>query len=419
MKKVIIIGAAGRDFHNYNVYFKENINYEVVAFTATQIPFIEKRTYPKKIAKKNIPIYPEEKLEELIEKFDVDVCVFAYSDVSHEEIMHVASRVLARGCDFWILGPKSTMLKSQKKVVAVTGTRTGVGKSPLTRWICRYFKKMGKKVVAIRHPMPYGAFIECERFEKISDLKGHTFEEMEEYEPLINEGIVVFAGVEYTKVLKEAEKEADIIVWDGGNNDFSFIKPDLTICVADAKRAGHELIYHPGETNFRMADVIIINKSDYKLGAKEVQKNAKVNKKAVIFDAILKISAEKIKGSALVIEDGPSITHGGTKKGAGLIAAEKQGAKIIDASKYAKGSIAEVYKKYKIEKVLPAMGYSKKQVDELAEIVKNAEFDTLVVGTPIDISRLIKTNKKIVKVKYEIEIKNENKLKKMLSLLAK
>lgn len=419
MKRVVIMGAAGRDFHNYNVFFRGNKNYDVVAFTAAQIPFIEKRVYPKSIAGKNIPIFPEEKLGEVIKKFKADVCVLSYSDLFHDDVMHLASRVLATGCDFWLLGPESTMLKSKRKVIAVCGVRTGVGKSPMTRWVCRQLQKMKKKFVVIRHPMPYGKFVAVERFRTIKDLEGHTIEEMEEFEPLVKQGITVFAGVDYEKILKEGEREAETLVWDGGNNDFPFIKPDLLITVADAKRAGHELSYYPGEVNLRMADVVVINKAgDNKEGAKKVRENTrKVNKKALIFEANLKIEAGKIKGKALAVEDGPSMTHGGLSKGAAEIAAEKQGATLVDPRKAAVGSIREVYKKYPhIGKVLPAVGYSKKQLNELEETIERVDFDTLVIGTPVDLSRFIKTKKRIVKVNYEIKIKDEEKLRKRLSL---
>lgn len=416
MKRVILIGAAGRDFHNYNVFFRGNKQYNVVAFTAAQIPFIEKRVYPKKIAGKDIPIFPEEDLEKIIKKFKPDVCVLSYSDLSYDEVMHLASRVIACGCDFWMLGPDSTMLTSKKRVVAVCGVRTGVGKSPLTRWVCGQLQKANKKFAVVRHPMPYGKFTAVERFKTIDDLNGHTIEEMEEFEPLIKMGVTVFAGVDYEKILRAAEKEADIIVWDGGNNDFSFIKPDLMITVADAKRPGHEISYYPGEVNLRMADVIVINKASEKEGVEVIKKNVqKFNPRALVFEADLEIRGDMIVGKALAVEDGPSITHGGLSKGAAEILTEKQGAELVDPRTTAVGSIKEIYQKYPhIGKVLPAMGYSKKQIKDLEETINKTEFDTLVIGTPVDLARFIKTKNRVVKVSYEIKIKEEEKLRKLL-----
>jgi predicted GTPase len=418
--RVIIMGAAGRDFHNFNVFFKNNPNYEIVAFTATQIPGIEGRIYPKKLAgkryPKGIPIYPEEKLTELIKKYKVDEVVFSYSDVSHEYVMHKASTVLAAGADFALLGPNDTMLKSKKPVISVCATRTGAGKSPTSRKICEILRSRGLKVVVIRHPMPYGHLIKqaCERFASYADLNKYetTIEEREEYEPHIDKGAIVYAGVDYEKILREAEKEADVIIWDGGNNDFPFIKPTLHIVVADARRAGHEIRYHPGETNLRMADIVIINKiNSSKPGdVKIVEKNiSETNPKAKVIHANLKIIPEKpemIKNKrVLVIEDGPTLTHGELTTGAAFLAAKEYNAKeIVDPRKNAVGSIKDIYKKYThLKIILPAMGYSKKQIKELEETINKTDCDLVIVGTPIDLRRLLEINKPAIRVRYEIE----------------
>lgn len=436
MKKIqtLIMGAAGRDFHNFNVCFRNNPQYEVVAFTATQIPGIAGRKYPKELAgkyyPKGIPIYPEEKLTELIKKFKVDEVVFSYSDVAHEEVMHKASTTLAAGAEFKLLGPKSTMLKSKKPVVAVCAVRTGAGKSPTSRKVCLLLKKKGYKVAVVRHPMPYGDLKKqiCQRFASFKDLGKHncTIEEREEYEPHIANGFVVYAGVDYEKILRKAEKEADIIVWDGGNNDFPFIKPDLLIVVADARRAGHEMKYHPGETNLRMADVIIINKVNRASpeDVKKIENNIKkTNPDAKMIHANLAITVEKpesIKNKkVLVVEDGPTLTHGELPTGAAFLAAKKYGAKeIIDPRKYVVGSIKDVYKKFThLDKVLPAMGYGKRQIKELEQTINKANCDLVVIGTPIDLRRMLKTNKPTVRVKYELEEIGRPTLKNILTNL--
>ncbi len=419
-KKVIIMGAAGRDFHNFNTYFRDNEEYEVVAFTATQIPNIEGRVYPAELAGKlypnGIPIYPEEQLPELIKKYDVDEVVFAYSDVSHEYVMHKASIANAAGADFKLMGPKHTMLKSTKPVIAVTAVRTGCGKSQTSRKVFRLLTEMGFKVVSVRHPMPYGDLVKqkCQRFASYEDLDKYecTIEEREEYEPYIDMGGVVYAGVDYEEILRNAEKEADIIIWDGGNNDIPFFKPDLHIVVVDPHRPGHEIKYHPGETNLRMAHVVIINKEETadKANIDIVRKHVmEVNPKATIIDAASPLFVdhpEMIKGKrVLAIEDGPTLTHGEMTYGAAVIAALKYGAaELVDARDYAVGTIVDTYKKYPhIKNYLPAMGYGKQQIKDLEETINNTPCDLVVSGTPIDLSRVVKVNKPIVRVKYELD----------------
>jgi predicted GTPase len=372
-KKIIIMGAAGRDFHNFNVYYRENNEYEVVAFTATQIPDIAGRKYPPELSGElypnGIPIYPEEKLTELIKENDIDEVVFAYSDLPYEYVMGKSAVVNAAGADFTLLGPESTMIKSTKPLIAVCAVRTGCGKSQVSREIFEILRKKGLKVASIRHPMPYDADLTtqiCQRFASYDDLDKYncTIEEREEYEPYIDMDGVIFAGVDYGKILSEAEKEADVIIWDGGNNDFSFYKPDLLITLADPHRPGHEISYYPGEVNTRSADVVIINKANT------------ANKKKV-----------------LVIEDGPTVTHGSMKYGAGTVAANDNNAgEIIDPRNFAVGSITETFNKYNhLTNVLPAMGYSKKQISELEETINNTECDVVVSGTPIDLRLYFKT----------------------------
>jgi predicted GTPase len=429
--KVIIMGAAGRDFHNFNVYFRNNSDYEVVAFTATQIPGIEGRTYPPELAGSNypngIPIYPEEDLPKLIKEHDIDQVIFAYSDISHETVMHKASIVLANGADFRLMGPKTTMLRAKIPVVSVGAVRTGSGKSQTSRQVAKILKDKGLRVVAIRHPMPYGDLRKqiWERFASYEDLDKYecTIEEREEYEPHIDNGIVVYAGVDYGKILEEAEKEADVIVWDGGNNDLPFYKPDLHIVVADPHRAGHEITYHPGETNLRMANIVIINKVDTAdpKNVELVKENVrKVNPSAVILNAASPITADKpelIKGRrALVIEDGPTITHGNMPYGAATIIAKRLGAsEIVDPRPYASGSIKEAYKKYAhLGAILPALGYGEKQVAELKETIDRTPCDVVVIGTPIDLRRVMTINKPTVRVKYELQVLGPISLEKIL-----
>lgn len=428
---VIIMGAAGRDFHVFNTYFRENKKYNVVAFTAAQIPNIDGRLYPKELSGELYPdgisIYPQEDLEKLVKDNNVDQVVFAYSDIDHMETMHIASTVLSTGADFRLMGPNNTSIKSVKPLISICAVRTGVGKSQTTRKVCEILKESGKTVAVIRHPMPYGELNEqiCQRFETYDDLDKHkcTIEEREEYEPHIDSGVIVYSGVDYEVILREAEKEADVIVWDGGNNDFSFYHSDLNIVLVDPLRPGDEIKYHPGETNLKMADVIIINKVDSATDEeiKEVEENIeKYNKEAIVIKAESPISvddASKIKGkNVLIVEDGPTLTHGGMGYGAGTVAAKKFGAKeIIDAKEYAIGSIKETYEKYShLDKVLPAMGYGEKQVKELEQIVKSIDCDSIVSGTPIDLNRVIDTDKPIVRVRYDLKELEEGKLEELI-----
>ena len=419
--KVVIMGAAGRDFHNFNVHFRNDNSYEVIAFTATQIPGIQERSYPPELAGSNypegIPIYPEEELPSLIKAHDVDQVVFAYSDVPHEYVMHKASMVLANGADFRLMGPKTTMLKSKVPLVSVCAVRTGSGKSQTSRQIAKILKSKGLRVVSIRHPMPYGDLRKqiWQRFASYEDLDKHecTIEEREEYEPHIDNGITVYAGVDYEKILREAEKEADVIVWDGGNNDLSFYKPDLHIVIADPHRAGNELSYYPGEVNLRMADVVIINKVDTAdaKNVEKVKKNIKmVNPKAKVLEANSPVTVDKpelIKEKrVLVIEDGPTLTHGNMPYGAGAVIAKKLGAReMVDPRPYAVGSIKETYQKYAhLGAILPALGYGEKQIAELKETIDHTPCDTVLIGTPIDLRRVMTINKPTVRAKYELEV---------------
>jgi len=420
VKKVIIMGAAGRDFHNFNTYFRNNPDYRVVAFTATQIPDIEGRKYPAALAgklyPKGIPIEAEAELDELITAHKVDDVHLAYSDLSHAYVMDKASQVLAAGANFVLLGPDDTMIKSRKPVVSVCAVRTGSGKSQTSRKVAMILKEKGRRVVAIRHPMPYGDLVKqkVQRFATYADLDKHecTIEEREEYEPHIDKGIIVYAGVDYGAILRQAEKEADVILWDGGNNDFSFYKSDLEIVVADPHRAGHELSYYPGAVNFRRAKVIVINKMDTATqeGIDLVLANAKkVNPKATIIRAnsptIVKDGGRITGKRVLVIEDGPTLTHGGMKYGAGIVAARKYGAAaIIDPRPFAVGSIKKTFEKYNhLADVLPAMGYGDKQTRELAQTIEAVDCDLVVSATPIDITRVIKVSKPILRVGYELE----------------
>ncbi|MGD0056242.1 MAG: cyclic 2,3-diphosphoglycerate synthase [Methanomassiliicoccales archaeon] len=417
--RVIIMGAAGRDFHNFNTYFRDNPIYEVVAFTATQIPNIEGRRYPTELAGRlypdGIPIYPEAELAGLIRENDVEQVVFAYSDISHVDVMHKASAVLALGADFRLMGNSKIVLRSSVPVISVGAVRTGSGKSQTTRKICAILRNKGLDVVAVRHPMPYGDLKKqaVQRFATYDDLVRNecTIEEREEYEPLIDMGIVVYAGVDYESILREAEKEADVIVWDGGNNDVPFYRSDLHIVIADPHRPGHEVAYHPGETNVRMADVIIINKIQTadRQDILTVRDNIKrINPGATVIEAaspIIVDNPDDIKGKrVLVVEDGPTVTHGGMAYGAGTIAAEDFGAaEIIDPRPFAVGSIAETLRKYgHIGKLLPAMGYGDDQVKELEDTINRSDCDVVVSGTPVDLHRVIKVNKPIVRVRYEL-----------------
>jgi len=429
--KVIIMGAAGRDFHNFNVYFRDNANYEVVAFTATQIPNIEGRKYPASLAGKLYPrgidIYPEKDLTELIKKHGVEQVVFAYSDISHVDLMHKASIVNAAGADFRLMGMNQTALKAKVPVIAICAVRTGSGKSQTTRAIASILRAKGRRVVAIRHPMPYGDLEKqaVQRYATYADLDKNecTIEEREEYEPHIDKGIIVYAGVDYERILRQAEKEADVILWDGGNNDTPFYVPDLLITVADPHRADHGKLYHPGETNMRLADVILINKVDT-ADPKNVELvkdiAAELNPKARVITAASPVSVEDprmIKGKrVLVIEDGPTVTHGGMKFGAGMIAAQKAGAKeIIDPRPFAVNSIKETFAKYNhLEKVLPAMGYGNHQVKDLEATINAAKCDVVVSGTPIDLNRVMKANKPIIRARYELQVLGVPSLEEIL-----
>jgi predicted GTPase len=419
-RKVVIMGAAGRDFHNFNCLFREDPEVEVVAFTATQIPDIEGRVYPPSLAgklyPKGIPIRAEAELERLIKDNGVDDVWFSYSDVPHQYVMDKGSHVVAWGANFGICSAQRTMLPSSKPVVAICAVRTGVGKSQTTRYVSRILKKLGKRVVAIRHPMPYGDLAKqaCQRFETYADLDKHecTIEEREEYEPHIDNGFVVYAGVDYGMILREAEKEADVILWDGGNNDTSFYKADLLITLVDPHRPGHELTYYPGESNFLMADLLLVNKVQTAdpVKVEEVMDNCrKYNPKARVIKCASKIAVDKpglIKGKrALVVEDGPTLTHGGMTYGAGWFAAKNVGAaEIVDAKPYAVGTIAATYKKYPNSgQIVPAMGYSNGQIADLEATINATPCDVVVEGTPIDLTRVLKVNKPIAEVTYELE----------------
>jgi len=431
-KKVIIMGAAGRDFHNFNVYYRDNKEYEVVAFTAQQIPNIAGRKYPPSLAGKlypnGIPIYEESQLSDLIKKYDADEVIFAYSDVNFNYVMERGSIAIACGADYKLLSGKHTMIKSKKPVVAVCAVRTGCGKSQTSRKIASLLKEMGKKVVVVRHPMPYGDLEQqrCQRFASMKDMEDQkcTIEEMEEYEPHIAEGHVVYAGVDYGEILKKAEKEADIILWDGGNNDLPFYKPDLHIVVTDPLRVGHEEIYHPGAANLRMADVVVINKVDTAEpdDVEQVKMNVKrLNPSASIIEAespvVVKNENGQIKDKrVLVVEDGPTLTHGEMDYGAAYVAAKEHGAKeIVDPRPYAVGSIKEVFAKYNhLENILPAMGYGKKQMEELKETINKVPCDIVLVGTPIDLASHLKFNKPSLRVTYYLKERTTPGLKEML-----
>jgi len=431
-KKVIILGAAGRDFHDFNAVFRSDPSYSVVAFTATQIPYIAERKYPPelsgKLYPKGIPIFEEKELPELIRKYKVDECVFSYSDVSHEEVMHKASIVLANGARFSLLGPRENMLKSKKPVISVCAVRTGSGKSQVSRFVRNTLAEMGKKVVVVRHPMPYGDLRKqiCQRFATFQDLidQNCTIEEREEYEPHIRKGAIVYAGVDYEKILRKAEKEADIIIWDGGNNDYPFFRPDLHIVVLDPLRAGHELKYHPGETNFRMADVLVINKIDTAeaKNVKTILENIKkINPAAKVIKAHSKITADKpenIRGKkVLIIEDGPTVTHGEMPFGAGYVAAKQHKAKsITDPREFAKGSLAKIFKKFPhLKRVLPAMGYRKEQIEELQKTINSADCDTVIIGTPIDLTKIMHIDKNVARITYELKELPPYKFKNILN----
>ncbi len=418
--RTIIMGAAGRDFHNFNVFFRDNPAYEVVAFTATQIPDIEGRLYPPELAgpryPQGIPIYAEAELADLIRKLAVEQVVFAYSDVPHEYVMHKASLVMAAGADFRLMGPKTTQVKSSKPVVSVCAVRTGSGKSQTTRRVAQILRAMGYRLAVVRHPMPYGDLRrqEVQRFATYADLDRHecTIEEREEYEPHLDHGILVYAGVDYEKILRQAESEVDVILWDGGNNDFPFYVSDLQIVVADPHRPGHESTYHPGEMNARAADVIVINKVDTAdpQAVIQLRQNLRaLNPTATIIEAASPLFVEDPTAIAgkrvLAIEDGPTLTHGEMPYGAAYLAAQRFGAReIVDPRPFAVRSIAETYRKYpKVGPILPAMGYGKQQMKDLEATIHKADVDLILVGTPIDLTRIITLHRPYQRVRYELQ----------------
>jgi len=418
-QRVVIVGAAGRDFHNFNMLYRGRPEFEVVAFTAAQIPNIAGRVYPAALAgpeyPKGIPIVPESDLKELVRGRGVDLVLLSYSDLSYDEVMHKASIALAAGASFQLAGPKATMLDSTKPVVSVCAVRTGAGKSPLTRYVSRYFRDHGRRVAIVRHPMPYGDLVAqaVQRFATMDDLdRAHcTIEEREEYEPHIRDGAVVFAGVDYEPILRRAEAEADIVIWDGGNNDLPFYRSDLKFVVADPYRAGHELSYYPGEANFRMADVIVVSKTDSAppAGVATIEKNAAAaNPEAQVVRAGLRLvspDAERLRGhGAIVVEDGPTVTHGGLDTGAGSLVAERHGAVVVDPRPFAAGSIAGVYRTYPhIDRILPAMGYGEAQVKDLEETIRRSNAEFVVDGSPVDLARLIHVPQPILSVRYEYD----------------
>jgi len=424
--RIVIVGAAGRDFHNFNLCYRDDAWSQVVAFTATQIPDIAGRKYPAELAgpryPQGIPIYPEEQLEKLVREEKVNLVVFSYSDVSHVRVMNLASRALAAGADFLLLSAEKTMLKANVPVVSICATRTGCGKSPVSRRVAELLKGQGLKVVAIRHPMPYGDLVKqkVQRFATVADMDNQkcTIEEREEYEPHVQTGTVVYAGADYGAILREAEKEADVIIWDGGNNDTPFLKPDLEIVVTDPHRAGHEVLYHPGEVNLLRADVVVINKVDsaFQEAVETVRRNVKDrNPRATVIetDSVVKVEqAERLHAAkVLVIEDGPSLTHGEMAFGAGVIAARRAGATLVDPRQYAVGSIRDTFAKYgHVGALLPAMGYSEKQLTELEETIRRTPCDFVLIATPIDLRHLIPITQPSLRVTYEVGERGPSKL---------
>ena len=431
MKRVLILGAAGRDFHNFNVLFRNNPDYQVVAFTATQIPDIAGRRYPPELAGRlypeGIPIFEEKDLESLVAKYEIDAVVFSYSDVSHQNLMHLASRAVAADADFWLLGTEHTQIRSSVPVISVCAVRTGCGKSPVSRLVAAELRRLGRRPVVIRHPMPYGDLAKqaVQRFATMEDLdlQQCTIEEREEYEPHISQGTVVYAGVDYEKILRQAEKEADVILWDGGNNDTSFYASDLEIVVVDPHRPGHELSYFPGEVNLRRADAIVINKVDTaeQRDIETVRQNIKLhNPKAVVFEMACRVSIPDphlVKGQrVLVVEDGPTLTHGEMPYGAGVVAARQYGAaELVDARPYAVGSIRGTYERYRhLTNLLPAMGYSAMQRHELEETIRRTPCDLVLIATPIDLARVIKLDRPNLRVTYEVKDLTKPGLPEML-----
>ncbi len=430
-KKVLILGAAGRDFHNFDVYFKDNEQFEVAGFTATQIPGIESRSFPAALSGRlypdGLPIFEEDDLEKLISEKDIDLVVLAYSDLSYDTVMHLGSRAIAAGADFTLLGADSTMLKAKKPVIAVCAVRTGCGKSQVSRHVAQLVRDRGFKTVAIRHPMPYGDLEKqrVQRFASDEDLTRHdcTIEEREEYEAHIDKGTVVYAGVVYSEILEQAQEEADLIIWDGGNNDLPFIKPDLWIVVADPLRAGHEMRYYPGEANFRAADCIVVNKVNTATteAVEAVEANArKVNPGAAVVRAFSEVTTADpaaLQGKrVMVIEDGPTLTHGEMGYGAGKVAADKFGATVVDPRPFTSGSIAELYVKYPhLGDIVPAMGYYDEQVKELEDTINGADCDVVIVATPFDLGGLLKVEKPLVRIAYEHQDSGEPSLTKKVN----
>jgi predicted GTPase len=417
-ERVVIMGAAGRDFHNFNVVYRDDPAAEIVAFTATQIPGIADRRYPAELAgplyPAGIPIHPEDELEHIVRDLRADAVVFAYSDVSHEHVMHSASRVLSCGADFRLLGPERTMLRSTKPVVAVVAVRTGCGKSQTTRRVASIIDSLGLRPVVVRHPMPYGDLVaqRVQRYADYADLDRHhtTIEEREEYEPHLDAGHIVYAGVDYEAILRQAEAEADVVLWDGGNNDFSFFRPDLTIVVTDPLRAGDELRYHPGETNLRLADVIIVNKIDSATAGQIAAVRANIaaaNPRAAVIEArseLTLVGGDITGRRVVVVEDGPTLTHGSMTFGAGVVAARRFGAEIVDPRPYAVGSIADVLAKYpRLELLVPAMGYGDEQIAELAATLNAVPADIVLAATPIDLTRVLTLDRPMIRVRYELD----------------
>jgi predicted GTPase len=431
VEKVIIMGAAGRDFHNFNIYFKDNSRYEVIAFTAAQIPDIDERRYPPELSgelyPKGVPIHPEEQLTELIRDHQVDLVAFSYSDVTHVEVMHKASRTMAEGADFILIGATYTMLKSKKPIVAVCAVRTGCGKSQTTRKVCEILRGQQKKVVVVRHPMPYGDLRTqvVQRFSSYKDFEKHqcTIEEREEYEPLVDLGIVVYAGVDYGQILEAAEKESDVIVWDGGNNDTPFYVPDVHIVLFDPHRPGHELLYYPGETNMLMADIAVINKVDTapSTNTEQIRRNIEQNNsraKILLADSpVLVNRPERIRNKrVLVVEDGPTLTHGEMAYGAGFIAAKKyKASEIVDPRPWAVGTIKEAFHHYPhMGPVLPAMGYSQDQISDLEKTIHDTDCDLVLFATPIHLTRIVSINKPAIRVRYEYQDHGDSRLEEVL-----
>jgi len=430
--RVVIIGAAGRDFHNFNVVYRQNPRIKVAAFTAAQIPGIAGRKYPAELAgdlyPAGIPIRDEQDLEKIIREEAVDECVLSYSDLSYETVMHIGSRVMAAGAKFSMLGPEQTMLRSSKPVIAVVAVRTGCGKSQTSRRVVEILQEAGKKPVSVRHPMPYGDLVKqrVQRYAELADLKKHdcTIEEMEEYEPHISMGSVIYAGVDYEAILRQAEQEADVVIWDGGNNDTSFYRPDLTITVADPLRPGHEAGYYPGEVNFRLADIIVINKIDAARpeDVEAVAANAKkYNPAAHVIKAASVLHLDKpelIRGKkVLVVEDGPTLTHGGMTIGAGTEAARRAGAaELVDPRAYAVGEIRTTFEKYPgIGRLLPAMGYGERQIRDLEQTINNTPCDAVVIGTPIDLTRFVRIDKPSIRVRYDLAEEAKKELKRLMA----